>query len=364
VNADRLKNYSVAKQRSNIHLHRLISGLTILLFVFPLYSQSSKFHFKIPDFVSDTLTIDFPVDSLPGGTSVRIRATDVRPVPGNLLTIQQTKVWKVIPVDQFVTTARPLASLLDEQFQKDSLQFHGTLRLVQFHLWTDMKPVFEKGRRINAYTILVDSTGKTIGDWLWQISGKKQRKEKDKQVIQRLVNEWCQEQSAAIRDKTWSTELYPYLYRRQLLTWMNVIYFTDGYSLDGHLTLDFPPGRESRWIRGSTGLYYRKGAHHESIGFTGANQTRYKRFNRHLIGWISGTYRFGFNNFERSTFPHLNSRNLIFLQLAAQASLEYHPVYHKGLYAGIGIFQGMTILPDILDPFETGLSMTLGVALP
>lgn len=320
---------------------------------------------KIPDFISDTLLITFRTDSVVDDTNPIIKQViDERSLPGNVLTIQQTEKWRVIPVDQFVAISPSLSAVMAHQFQQDSLQFTGELRLGQMYLWNDQNPMFNKGRKINAITTLMDTSGKPIGDWCWEITIKKRKKETDAEVIKNLVEKWCREQSQAIRSADYNPNLYPYLYKRQLLTWMNIVYFRDGYALDAHFTLDYPPARSKKWIRGSKGLFYRKAAHHESLGFSSGNQIWYKRFNNQFIGWISTSLHIGGNNFDPDYYSHLGLENILFVDVDALAAVEYHPLFYKGLYAGLGVFQSGILLPRVGPRAETGFSFTVGLALP
>jgi len=148
------------------------------------------------------------------------------------------------------------------------------------------------------------------------------------------------------------------------MAWSEFIFFTDGYAINAHFTLDFPADQESKWVRGSPGLFYRQSDIHESIAIGGKDQHWFQRISPSWITQVSGTYRFGFNNFERGHFDHLEYYNLFLLNLSAQASIEYRPVYHRGVFGGLGIYAGYNILPDVIPQTEIGLLLRVGVMLP
>ncbi|MCF6239225.1 MAG: hypothetical protein L3J79_10550, partial [Candidatus Marinimicrobia bacterium] len=138
----------------------------------------------------------------------------------------------------------------------------------------------------------------------------------------------------------------------------------DGYAINAHVTLDFPPDQKSGWQRGSPGLFYRRSNLHESIALGGKDRQWYHRISQNWISKYSGTFRFGFNNFEGSHFQHLDYWNLIYLNVSSQASIEFRPVYHKGLYGGIGVYAGYSFLPDVIPQAEIGFLLSMGVLLP
>lgn len=111
-------------------------------------------------------------------------------------------------------------------------------------------------------------------------------------------------------------------------------------------------------------MFYRKSDIHESIAIGGKDQQWYWRLSPSVISKTSATFRFGFNNFEGGYFKHLEYQNLLYVNVSGQASIEYRPVYHKGLYIGIGIYTGYNILPDVIPQAELGLLVSVGLLLP
>jgi len=322
---------------------------------------------KIPtleDFIVDTLFVEIPQDIVHSGFNLNLQVQDNREFDGSILGIQQINKYKVIPVDQYITLNRPLAELFVEQFSRDSVDFKGTLKISRLSIWYDGNPAFAKGRRLNAYTILYDENGNPVSDWIWEIAVNKIRKEKEADQLGRMVRKWLNLQSIAIRNRAFNRKLYPYFFRRQLITWTDFIVFTNGFAINTHLTLDFPPDQEKKWIRGAPGIYYRKGAHHESIAIGGVDQQWFRRISTNWVVRITGTGRLGFNNFDNEYYSHLDYWNIIFLNLASLIAIDYRPIYHKGLFGGVGIFNSFSLLPLVIDRYEFGLSFTVGVILP
>jgi hypothetical protein len=318
--------------------------------------------FQLTDLVADTLRIE--LDSLSGAQHNNLRVNDLRGVAPQLLDIQQTQRFKFIPVDQHVVLSVPLAQLFTHELSLNSVTAAGDLNLVKTILWYDSKPLLEKGRRLNAYTTLFDSSGQPLSDWIWEISVEKIKKEEETATLKRLVTRLASDQAQAIAERDFHPDFYPFLYRRQLMTWTDFILYRDGFALNAHLTLDFPPDQFPRWVRGSPGLYYRRGKHHESIAIGGMDQRWYRRLNDSFITYASATYRFGFNNFDGDYYGHLDAWNIIFLQLSSQISVEYRPVYHKGLFTGLGLYNSLHLLPEVIETYDPGLAITFGVLLP
>ena len=346
-------------------MKRTIYIILILTLVLPLGLSAKKFKLPTMDtFISDTLYIQVSQDSSLDVSSSQIQVVDSRAVHGSILGIRQTKKYKFIPVDQYLAMDQSLTDLYKAQFLRDSLDLAGTLHISRLILWTDNSAVLQKGLCLNAYSTFHDTLDRRVSDWIWEIRVKRERKEKDADYLSRVVQELLGKQSQALLERDFYPDFYPYLFRRQLMTWSEFIYFKDGYAVNVHFTLDFPPDQESAWKRGSPGLFYRKSDIHESIAISGKDQIWYRRLSQTLITQASGTFRFGFNNFEGGHIDHLEYQNLIYLNLSGQASIEYRPVYHKGLYGGLGIYTGYNILPDVIPQTELGLLIRVGVLLP
>ena len=339
----------------------------ILILLLTFSNQTLAQKFKLPDlntFISDTLNIQVPVDSNAVGKRTALKVVDSRNIDGDILGISQTKKYKYIPVDQYLALNQRLADLFQARFVADSLELTGTLHVSKLILWWDGSPVLDKGLSLNAYTTYHDTSGAPINDWLWEIRLKKEKKEEEAAYLSRFVQELINQQSEALARGAFNSEFYPHLYRRQLMSWSEFIFFKDGYGINVHFTLDFPPDQQSTWKRGSPGLFYRKSDIHESIAIGGKDQQWYRRLSQDWIAKTSTTFRFGFNNFEGGHFDHLEYQNLLYVNVSGQASVEYRPVYHKGVYGGFGFYGGYNILPEVIPRLELGLLMSVGVILP
>ena len=330
-------------------------------------NQSWAQKFKLPTletFISDTLQIEVPVDSLLTGKRSNLKVVDSRSLEGHILGIRQTKKYKYIPVDQYLALNQSLEELFQAQFLKDTLLLSGTLHISKLIFWYDGAPLLDKGLCLNAYTTYHDTTGAGVSDWIWEIRLKKQKKEAEAAYLSRFVQELGRRQSEALLRKSYHPDFYPHLFRRQLMTWSEMIFFKDGYGMNVHFTLDFPPDQQNSWKRGSPGLFYRKSDIHESIAIGGMDQHWYHRLSQSWISTVATTFRFGFNNFEGGHFDHLEYQNLLYVNVSGQTSLEYRPVYHRGLYGGFGLYTGYNILPDVIPRTELGLLLSVGVLLP
>ncbi len=339
--------------------------LLILILVIPSHSQAQKIKFPtLETFISDTLEIQVPMDSSIDGKLSKLEVIDSRNLDGNILGIRQTKKYRYIPVDQYLALNQSLSDLFQIQFVKDSLAQSGILHVSNLILWWDGSSVLDKGLCLNAYITYHDTSGEPVSDWMWEIRLKKEKKEEEAAYLSRFVQELTRQQSQALASGDFNREFYPHLYRRQLMSWSEFIIFNDGYAINVHFTLDFPPDQKTEWRRGSPGLFYRKSDIHESIAIGGKDQLWYWRLSPSLVTQSSATFRIGFNNFEGGHFDHLEYQNLLYVNVSGQAGIEYRPVYHKGLYGGLGVYVGYNILPDVIPQEELGLFVRLGVILP
>ncbi len=348
----------------------IVSRIKIVICCFIIFQSLPAQIFKLPevptldDFIVDTLYVEIPTDSVQSNFQSNLQIEDTRELAANILDIQQTNKYKVIPVDQLIALKRPLPELFKAAFVRDSLAAAGTLYISEIKIWYDNKPAFAKGRRLNAYTILYDEEENLVSDWLWEITVDKVRKEQEADQLGRMVTKWLDQQSRAIKARDFNQHIYPYLYRRQLMVWNDMIIFSDGFAVNAHLTLDFPPGYKKKWVRGTPGVYFRKAAHHESIAIGGVNQQWHLRISTSWLVRLSGTFRFGFNNFDSRHYSQVDYWNIVLINFSSLFSLDYRPVYQRGLIAGIGVFNSYHILPDVVARDEVGLSVTVGIILP
>ena len=341
-----------------------VMWITVLL-ITVLFGKLTAFpKFDINEFISDTLTVSLPVDSFKVDCQLKLKIIDDRSIPGLILGIQTSEKWKYIPVDQYVVIQNELGSTLECYFLRDSVDMNGSLYIKNLYHWYDGKPAFNKGRKLNAYTVLEDSSGAVVSDWMWEFTLKPKKKQKSDAVVGILMDRWLTEQVESIRSENFHRSIYPYLYRRQLMNWWDFIILQDGYILNGHLTLDFPADQEHSWMRGSPGIFYRKGQYHQSIAIGGKDQQWYTRLNQNLVRRINVSYRFGFNNFDPDKYEHLDVWNILLVNLSVNASMEYRPVYLKGLFLGLGLHASINVLPEVIDRVEPGLLVTAGFILP
>lgn len=339
--------------------------LLFLLLVLPLHLFSQKW--KLPPlevFITDTLHLQIIKDSTAKFSESTLDVIDSRMPGDQILGIRQTMKYKYIPVDQILFMERSMSDLFQYQFSTDSIDLKGSLSISHLILWHDSQAFFRKGLCMNAYTTYHDTSGRPVSDWIWEVRLKRKKKEKDEDFLGRVVQELLTAQSQALLTQNFNNEFYPYLYRRQLKTWSEVIILPDGYAINAHLTLDFPPDQMEKWVRGSPGIFYRRSDVHESIAIGGFDQRWYKRINSSFVTSSSATFRIGFNNFERGGFDHLAYENLLYLNLSTHLSFDYRPIHYRGLYGGFGIYGGYNILPTVIPGFEAGLSAKLGVLLP
>ena len=346
-------------------------SLTSLLFSLIFLSSSAwaspDWKWEMPalaSFISDTLNIDLPEDTADVHGLTSLEVMDSRDLGEQVIGIRQTKKYKYIPVDQYLALEAPLGDLFSRQFAKDSIEQTGSLDISELILWYDGSQVMNKGLVLSAYATLQDTLDQTVSDWIWEIRVKREKKEADTLYLGRVLQEWAKAQSLALKEQDFNTSLYPHLFRRQLMTWSEIIIMADGFATNIHFTLDFPPDQEGEWTRGSPGLFYRRSSVHESIAIGGMDQQWYRRLSQDWLIQTSATYRFGFNNFERAEFKNLGYENLFYVNVSGQASLEYRPVYHKGVFGGLGMYAGYNILPDVVPQTELGLLLRIGVVLP
>ena len=323
---------------------------------------------KIPtwsDLIADTLLIPLPYDSLLADSPAVVPIRDDRPLPETQLGISQTKKIRYIPVDQYLTLAEPLGLTLSRVLS-DTLpvMVHDTLVIDHLSIWYDGGPTLNKGQILNGYTRLVNSQGATVRDWQWEIRVKQKRKEEREEYLGRLLTAWIEEQGQALAAPGGGRALSPNPYSRQFHPWLDIILLPDGYILNSHLTLYYPADHMRNYIRGAPGLYYRKSSRHESVAIGGRDQQWYLRLGNTWQARINMTFRFGFNNFNPDHFAYVDWWNIFLVNLGMTAAMEYRPVYHRGLYAGLGIHQSINILPEVVERYSPGLLITLGVVLP
>jgi|UPI00039C6212 hypothetical protein len=320
---------------------------------------------RLTEFIADTVVISSIADSLMPIEPATQFINDNRNLPPTILGIHQTEKLKFLPVDQYLALSTPLANQLAQVMHYYNSYVAGILVVDYLSLWHDGKPAFGSGYRLNAYTRLLDSTGKTFRDWQWELHHRPSRKQTAPECYSILYNQWLSEQAIAVKlNPVTAAPISPYRYRRQLTTWLDWIKLADGYILVAHLTLDYPADQLPKFIRGSPGIYYRRSSKHESIAIGGKDQQWYRRLNSHWLTRAYFTYRVGFNNFNPHAFDQVDFWNIVLLNLSCGVSCEYRPIYHRGLFVGAGLHQSVNLLPTVIRQFDTGILFTVGVVLP
>jgi len=314
--------------------------------------------------IADTLHIpmDFVSNDMMEGTGVDV--VDHHEADPQILDVRQINKYIIIPVDQYLIISDSL-SVLFQRFLGDPLpNTDATLHIGALDLWHDGKPFFATGWMLNAETRLVDASGETISVWQWKIKRNPPRKEEFEKTVSMLMMDWFSAQQTAMVQRDFRLPKVPRPYRRTLNLWMNTILYQDGYALDGRLSLYYPDDQRRNSIRGVPGMYYRKTPVRESIAIGGNNILWSHRMKHDWLLKLDGTLRVGFNQFNSRKFDQIDWYNLLLVNIGLSQSIEWMPRYHKGLYAGIGIHQSINILPDVIDWFDPGVQITLGVRLP
>lgn len=349
---------------SLIRIQRQRLAPIIFLCLFANFKLVAALKFDINEFIADSLLVSLPVDSLHFSQKLHLKISDHRELSGRVIGIQTSKKWKYIPVDQYILLQSDLAAVLQTYFRRDLVDFPGTLYIKNLYHWYDDKPLFSKGRQLNAYTVLEDSSGKVLGDWIWEYTLKPKKKQKAETVIGTLMDRWLTEQVTAVQNRNFHRILYPYLFRRQLMNWWDFVILKDGFIVNAHLTLDFPADQQASWVRGSPGIFYRQARYHQSIAIGGKDQQWYARMNKHFVRRLNISGRFGFNNFDAEKYDYLDFWNIFLVNFSVNAAIEYRPVYLKGLFFGVGLHGSVNLLPEVIDRVEPGLLLTAGIIIP
>jgi len=314
--------------------------------------------------ISDTLRIPVEVATATDSRSPGIHVQDLRGVPGNILGIRQVDKYWIIPVDQYLVIPDSLSGLFRRFLSTTGANTNSTLYIDKLDLWFDSKPFFSQGWMLNAETVLVGDSGDTLSVWQWEFKRKPSRKEKTAQTLSQLMQHWLfDQQSAVLTGHFYSPSVFR-KYKRTLSLWTKMIFFSDGYAIDGRLSLYYPADQMDNYVRGVPGLYYRKSSYRESIAIGGNDLQFAHRLSRDWLLVFDGITRLGFNQFNPEKFDHVNWYNLFLINLGFSEYIEWSPQYHRGLYGGIGLYQSLNILPEVTDRFEPGILVTIGVRFP
>ncbi|MFH1851523.1 MAG: hypothetical protein ABIA75_04195 [Candidatus Neomarinimicrobiota bacterium] len=337
--------------------------ISLLFCLFLTCYPAWGFDWWITDFIADSVTVSVPGDSNFAPSLIRI-VEDHRDLPGRLLGIGSRKKLRYIPVDQYYILNQPLADLCDYHFKEVPIDSGYRLVIDNLTFWYDRNGIFTKGDKLNGYTKLIDGADVVVADWQWEYRQRKRRKQEPAELMGQLLTVWLADQRAVLEQPLTDAMIAPRPYRRQLTIWTDVIRLGDGYILDNRLALAFPDDETNRSSSGVRGLYYRKSALHESASLGGPDQQWYFRFRESWRLRIGISIRFGFNTINDKMFDNVDWWNIFMINTGAVTAVEYRPRYWRGVFAGAGIYQQLNLLPDLIDRYEFGTLLTIGINLP
>ncbi|MDP8206260.1 MAG: hypothetical protein P9L92_06320 [Candidatus Electryonea clarkiae] len=337
------------------------SGLLLLWFS-PTNGQLLKIP-KLNELVADTLVIQLDSTVHADLDNPKVSVIDNRSIPGTVMTIDQIKKLRFIPVDRYMVLDKPLDQTISERWNLDNRQTDFSLNIDKISIWYDRDLIFRKVMVLNGYSRLENGVGKTLKEWQWEYR-KRFKAKKAASIAGGVISDWMDGQYAALQGDIPTIPIEPHLYKRQCQVWTDNILLRDGFIIDTRLSLNYPIDQLDTYYRKISSLYYRKSSKHESIAFGGRDLHWYKRLNSLFIARINGTARIGFNNFEKDKFDHVDFINILLLNASGTAVIEYRPPFHKWFYAGFGIHQSYNFLPTVIDQMDTGIVLTLGAVFP
>ena len=342
-----------------------ILELCLLLSVVLLPAEKISGQLINPDqFVADTLHVSLRVASGDRDDKPGLQVIDRREVSPRLLAVRQINKYLIIPVDQYVMLDDSLAGVMQQYLSPGTTRSGLRLSLEHLDIWYDSKPFLSQGWMLNGETRLHNVHGNLISVWRWEVKRKPSRGEKFDTTVRSLMQQWLIEQQSAM-----VTQQYPMpdkirQYGRTLDLWVNHVIFQDGYALDGRMSLYYPADYQRGYLRGIPGIYYRDASDRQSIAIGGKDLHWFIRVSPPFLVSLSGTGRLGFNRFAQEVFQYLDWWNLFLVNLGFAAKIQWSPAYHSGFTAGVGLYQDINILPEVVDRFETGVLVTIGVRLP
>ncbi len=326
-----------------------------LILILPALAVSQTRNFA--DLIADSVYVSVEADSLDTGGADLPYIADRRAFDSNILAIRQTKKYRYIPVDRYMALNSPLSTLMGRQLVADSVTVPGRLVIDNVTLWKN-----GKNWMLNGYSYLVDSDGSKTAGWQWEFVTPSKRKEEPETAFGRLVDTWLVAHADTLKSDLLPPS--PRRYRRQLMTWADMIIIPGGYIIDARLSLDFPTDQRQKYGRSVSSLYYRKSHRHESVAIGGIGQQRYIRLNDKLLARGDVVFRIGFNNFDTDYYDYLDWWNIFLINVSSTAAIEYRPIYHKGLFFAAGVHLSANALPEVIAPFTGGLMLSMGVVLP
>lgn len=348
-----------------------------------LWAQSPVDNLNV-DFLSDTITIN--TDSLTFEL-MDIHVVDNRLNRGKVFSIssgdksdtaefpdstglQRLKkvflklVYRYIPIDIVYEVDQPIAELFGDTSASNGDSTRNSLVINHLDFWYD-KTLPKKSRRIlNAQTQLKSPTGEILNEWEWDIHIKRNKKEKLGPFSGRILEQWVNDQHAAIQASI-INPISPYPYERMLIGRSDIAILTNGYLVDWRISFAYSKDQINRYRRGlpGFGFTYQKTIRFETFGVGESGKQEIKRLNNRFIGRLTYGYRWGTVRYDWDKFDNLKGEYWPFVKLMATVNAEYRPQFHQGVFAGIGIYQGLNVWPKIIPLSETGLLLSIGVML-
>ncbi len=322
---------------------------------------------KIPSrhqLISDTVYVEIE-DRIEGDYS-NIKVLDNREHPGSTLHIGQVNVLNYIPIDRYYQLLKPLDETVshnlntDDKFESPS---EYSLIVDNLTIWHDSKPRFINKWILNGYSRLENSDHQTVEEWQWELKIKGSKKKKVELKIGQLFDEWIKLQNDTLKSVNLKNLVQPHPYKRQLMIITDFIKYGDGYAINSRMPLYFPADQQKSYFRSAPGILYQKSSKHEAISIGGWDIGRYYRLTQSFVARTNGTFRLGFCRFNTDKFDYINWKNMFLINTTINTSIEYYPSFHKGLFAGIGINQSFNFLPEVVQQYNLGLLLTIGVVI-
>ena len=237
--------------------------------------SAQKWQPKIPNLILDTLVVPLAADSL--DISDFPEVLDTRKEGGSYLTTRQKlKMGKYIPVDERVVLSDSLSLVLGKSLAADSITLEGRLVVDHLSLWYDRSIPRREGWVLNGYTREETNGSETIRDWQWEIREEKEKEDRfklfskkdkpsDEEIhrdkFEKLLSRWMALQAQGLKEKPVDKfTVSPHPYRRQFLTWADMIIYPDGFGVETRLSLDYPLDQYDNYERGISAFYFRQGA--------------------------------------------------------------------------------------------------------
>lgn len=318
---------------------------------------------EIPDFISDTVMVIIPGDSLIISDHQGF-VVDNRGIDGRLLAVSTKKKWHYIPVDQFYLLNHSLAVTVNWFLGDSIISNQYRLYIDDLTFWFDHGGFINKGNKLNGYTRLVSPNGETIRDWQWDFTARKKKKQPLEEIYSRLMVEFLTAQVDELGQSVPDQNKSRNRYRRELNPWVDYIILEDGFIIDGRLTLRFPKDERKKWSFGIKEIYYRRSKKMESASIGGFDQQWFWRKNDSIVLRTGFTGRLGFNSYRAEYFDTIHWKNIFMINAGILASIEYRPRYLQGFHGALGLYTQLNVLPDLVDRVEGGLLMSVGINLP